>query len=132
MCGAGSQIEQDSLGVELAECSIFKLDFHAVRVQKTSASTHEIDSWRSEEFLVCGNHCRDDTFLVCAQLFYVDVSAGGTLDTKGGIRASIFHAASCSDQGLSGDTRHVNAGTTDKLSFDQGNLPAFFGAIHRQ
>ena len=93
MCGAGSQIEQDTLGVELAERSIFKLHFNAVCAQKTSASTHEIDSWRGEEFLVCGNHCRDDTFLVCAQLFYVDVSASGALDTEGGVAASIFHAA---------------------------------------
>ena len=132
MCGAGSQIEQDAIGMELAEGSIFKLDFNAVRVQKTSASAHEIDSWCSEEFLVCGNHCRDDTFLVCAQFFYVDVSASGAFNTKGRVAASVFHAARCGDQRFSGDTRYVNAGTTDKLSFDQCNLPAFFGAIHRQ
>ena len=67
-----------------------------------------------------------------AQLLNVDVNVPSPFDTEDGVIAGLVEATCRSDEGLGGDTRHVNARAADELSFNERDLPSVFRAVHCQ
>ena len=129
---ARTQVDEDALAADRALTALLKRDRHRVLARETSLATDEIQAGGREHLLVRGHHGADDALLVGAELRQVHARILGTDDAERLVRAGVVQATSRVDQGLRGDTRHVNAGAADETPLHHGDLPAGFRTLHRE